>query len=334
MGGVPAARPTKRWLVIAAVCWALALGVAGYLNARSGRPTAREQTTLAQARETVDRALAQVATAAGPDTVAALSAYALTPGCRITVARDGVDLARVISLHTPAGREPALLDRLVDALPESYHGQVFRAVRPSVAPRFRADAGDFVALRAEVTGPGEVRLEAKAGCRPGGDLGAPALGPDPAPADRAPIEAVLRSIGETDARWRTYQAVCPAGGSLRTVEAVSPQTSTPAPTSSAPSPPARSSVSPPAGPSARPPGGSSVSPRAGSSVGPPGGPLVGPSASRPDRPPLPEALRRVGGVTAVILSQPQRYAYRAGPVGVAVTVQDGTLTVTATTGCP
>jgi len=36
----------------------------------------------------------------------------------------------------------------------------------------------------------------------------------------------------------------------------------------------------------------------------------------------------------VVLSQPRRYAYRVGATGIAVRLQDGTITVTATTSCP
>jgi hypothetical protein len=47
--------------------------------------------------------------------------------------------------------------------------------------------------------------------------------------------------------------------------------------------------------------------------------------------PLPAVLKAASGATVPVLSQPQRYAYRAGSTAVAVRVQDGAITVTATT---
>jgi hypothetical protein len=266
----------KRWLAVATVVWALVLGVTGYLAARSGPPTAREQTTLAQARDRVDRALAAVATAAGPDAVAALSAYTLDSGCRITTAREGTDLSRVIRLYTTAGGERALLDRLAAALPANFGARVPRPIG-SATPALRADAGDFVALRGKATGPGEVRVEAEAGCRTGNSLGAPALGSSPAAAERAPVESVLWALHAASPQWHAYQVPCSGGGAVRTVEAESASTASPGP--------------------------------------------------------LPAALKAVAGGAVIVLSQPQRYAYRVAATAIAVRVQDGDITVTATTSC-
>jgi hypothetical protein len=266
----------KRWLAVAAVVWALVLGVTAYVAARSGPPTAREQTTLAQARDRVDQALAAVATAAGPDSVAALSAYTLDRGCRITTAREGTDLSRVIRLYTSAGGERALLDRLAAALPAGFRARVPRPVG-SAAPALRADAGDFVALRGTATGPGEVRVAAEAGCRTGSDLGTPALSASSAAAERAPVESVLRALDAPSPQWHAYQVPCPGGGAVRTVEADSATTASPGP--------------------------------------------------------LPAALAAVAGGAVAVLSQPQRYAYRVGATAIAVRVQDGAVTVTATTSC-
>jgi hypothetical protein len=262
-------------LAVGAVVWALVLGVTGYLAARSGAPTAREQTSLAQARDRVDRALAAVATAAGPDAVAALSSYTLDAGCRITAARKGTDLSRVVRLYTAAGGERALLDRLAAALPGDFRARVPRPIG-SATPALRADAGGFVALRGRAAGPGEVRVEAEAGCRAGSDLGTPASDPSPAAVEREPVEAVLRALAAPSPRWHAYQLPCPEGGAMRTVEADSSVTASPGP--------------------------------------------------------LPAALKAVAG-GAVVLSQPQRYAYRAGETAVAVRAEDGVLTVTATTSC-
>jgi len=262
---------------VAAVGWALVLGVTAYVAARHGQPTAREQTTLAQARERVDQALVATAVAAGPDSVAALAAYTVDSGCRITTVRKGSDLSRVIRLYTRAGGERALLDRLAAALPAEFRARIPRPVG-SASPALRADAGGFVALRGTAVGPGEVRVEAEAGCRTGSDLGTPPTGPQPTAAERAPVESVLRALGASSPRWHAYQAPCPGGGAVRTVEADSSASALPGP--------------------------------------------------------LPVALKAVAADAVVVLSQPRRYAYRVGATGIAVRLQDGTITVTATTSCP
>lgn len=208
----------RRWLWVVVAVWAVVLGVGAYVSSRSGTPTAPEQTTVARARAEVDRALALVAAAAGPETVAALTAYSLSPGCRITAVRDGTDLSRVIRLYTPEGSERALLDRLVAALPADFEARIPRPIG-SAAPALRAGARDFVALRGQPAEPGEVRVEAEAGCRAGSDLGVPEEGAAPDPAERSPVEAVLRAFGAGETRWHAYQVSCPAAGMVRTVAA-------------------------------------------------------------------------------------------------------------------
>jgi hypothetical protein len=445
IGGV--ALKGRHWLGIATAVWALAVAVTAYVAARTGSPTAREQTTLAEARATVDQAVIQVAASAGNDVVLAISGYELSTGCRITSARRGTSLDRVIRLYTPAGTEPALLKHLAQTLPRSYHaglthhltdntpttspspgvssvpggspssgggspsarspltpagslapgssgtpggpltpagpsggspapgGQLTPAgplggspspgglLAPSgsltpggpatpggpltsggsLAPAgpgapghsltpgssaslLRADAGNYVGLRGEVSGAGEVRVEVDGGCRTGSDLGVAAISPDPTPSERAPALAALAALstsapsrapsggaspsglapgssspggaspggaaptgsssggavggGPAD-RWRTYQAPCPKGGTLRTIEVISQPF----------------------------------------------------AVSRP----LPELLGASGpalGSPTVVLAEPQRYAYRTGTTGVAIRVDTDSVTITATTPCP
>lgn len=210
----------KRWLGIAVAVWVLVLGVGAYADARRGQPTAPEQTTLAQARVDVDEALAQVVVAAGPDTVAALSGYALSEGCRITMVRAGTGLSRAIRLYTEVGGERALLERLAAGLPADFQARMPRPIG-TASPALRADADNFVALRGHTTAPGEVLVEAEAGCRNGSDLGVSELAADPTPAERVTAESVLRALAARELRWRAYQVPCPGGGGgvVRTVEA-------------------------------------------------------------------------------------------------------------------
>jgi hypothetical protein len=353
----------RHWLGIATAVWALAVAVTAYVAARTGPPTAREQTTLAEARATVDQAVIQVAASAGNDVVLAISGYELSTGCRITSARRGTSLDRVIRLYTPAGTELALLKHLAQTLPRSYHAGLThhltdntptRSPSPGSSPTsgssatpsgpaslLRADAGDYVALRGEISGAGEVRVEFDGGCRTGSDLGVAAISPDPTPSERAPALAALAALstsapsrapsgGATPGRaapsssspgganprgavpsssssggaspggaaptgsssggavgggpadqWRTYQATCPQGGTLRTIEVISQPF----------------------------------------------------AVSRP----LPELLGASGpalGSPTVVLAEPQRYAYRTGTTGVAIRVDTDSVTITATTPCP
>jgi hypothetical protein len=316
----------RHWIGIATVVWALVVAATAYVAARTGSPTAREQTTLAEARATVDQVVVQVATSAGNDVVTALSGYEVSTGCHITTARRGTSLDRVIRLYTPAGTETDLLKRLAHALPPSYHAGMTHRLgdstpsgspspsgsrAPSGSPTvggsatlLRADAGDYVGLRGEVSGPGEVRVEVDGGCRTGTDLGVPETGPAPTPSERAPALAALTALsgatpgsaapgraapggsasggatpgGAAADQWRTYQATCSKDGILRTTEVI------------------------------RQPFKVSG--------------------------PLPDLLRASGpalGNATVVLAEPQRYAYRTGATGVAIRANSDSVTITATT---
>src|SRR5262249_55110807 len=56
-------RRTRRWRIVATVTWAVVLAAMAVYAARRGEPTVRAQTSIAQALPTVDRAIADVATA-------------------------------------------------------------------------------------------------------------------------------------------------------------------------------------------------------------------------------------------------------------------------------
>lgn len=151
----------RRWLVAAAVVWALLLVTAGAWSAANDPPTVREQSSLAQGQSRVDDAVATVRHAAGPGVGIDVRAPELTSGCRITVARSGAELEQVVVLTVPPGEEAALLDRLAQRLPAQW--QPFRLTDPE---RLLADAGDFVSVRAQPAADGEVHLTLRTGCRP------------------------------------------------------------------------------------------------------------------------------------------------------------------------
>jgi hypothetical protein len=243
---------------------------AGVWSTSHEAPSAREQTTIAQALPVVDTAIADAVTAAGTtDTVAAISGYTRLDGaCRVTSVRTGARYERAVLVYTAPGTEPAVLDRIAAGLPAGYRARV-RHVGP--VSTLDADAGTFVAVSGAITAPGVVRISADTGCRPQ-DGPVTETAPSTVDADRAAVTAVFAALGVTPQDWQVHQVPCRGGGTLWTVEATAPATA--------------------------------------------GIDLRG-------------ALRQAPAVVA----RSDVYAYRSGPVGVAVRGSGGLLDVSATTGC-
>lgn len=215
----PPARPRpRRWLVVLLVVWGLFLTAAALWAVRYDPPTVREQAPLGAALATVDSAMADVVTAAAGDAVVpAVLGYAKVDGdCRITAVRSGARFSRTVRLYTRPGAEPALIEQLAAQLPARYRARV-RHSGPVAS--LRADAGDYVAVRAAVDGPGQVQVIADTGCRP---VDRPVHESEPASAtvNRAPVTAVLGLLGVSDVSWQTHRIGCPGGGVVWTVEAL------------------------------------------------------------------------------------------------------------------
>jgi hypothetical protein len=206
----------RRWLVAGAAGWAVLLVVLAVYAVRRGESTVRTQTSVGQALPTVDRAIADVVVAAEPaGAVAEISGYReVSARCSITAFRDGARYERAAYLYVPAGQEPALLDRIAAKLPRDYDARV----RRSGARQLTADAGDFVALRGGIAGPGQVRFTADTGCRP---LTGPVSEAEPTSvaANRLPVQAVLATLEVSDVHWQTHRVPCRRGGSVWTVQA-------------------------------------------------------------------------------------------------------------------
>jgi hypothetical protein len=217
----PGAPRRRRWLVVGSVAWAVLLAVLAGYAARRGEPTVRAQTSVAQALPTVDRAIAEVVTAASPGgAVAEITGYReVDASCTITAARAGARYERVVRLYVPAGREAPLLKEVAAKLPSDYDARVHGELT--------ADAGNYVAVRGGVVGPGQVRIAADTGCRPSTGPVSEAQPPSPT-ASRAPAEAALATLGVRDARWQTHRVACPRGGAVWTVQADGPAGSAPA----------------------------------------------------------------------------------------------------------
>jgi hypothetical protein len=153
-------RRTRLVLLAVAGAWALLLATTGIWYSLHGRPTAREQTTVAGAQPTVDRALEDVVRAAGTSVVPAVFGYDKVGDCAVTAVRGGVRYQRTLWLYVPVNEELALLDRITTGLPGRYQAHLDRDLRTMTA-----DAGDFIAVDASVPVSGLVKVTATTGCR-------------------------------------------------------------------------------------------------------------------------------------------------------------------------
>jgi hypothetical protein len=207
-------RRRGRWLVAIVVAWAAAVGVLAYVSVRNDPPTVRDQRTIGEARPLVDRAVGELAVAAGSDAVLSISGYEVTGGCRITPFRSGETLERDLTIYTSETDAPALLDRIAERLPRSYEAGVRHGKDQDA---LRADAGEFVAVRGGVTAPGVVILTVGTGCRPPAPLGVQV--PTPGDEDRRVADLMLVALGASLEGVTVAEAPCPAGGAVRTVSA-------------------------------------------------------------------------------------------------------------------
>jgi hypothetical protein len=206
----------QRWVFVATIVWVVVLIGAFAWAVRRGEPTAREQTTAADAVPVMTQARAELARAATADGMAVVALADIERSeCDVSVARPGVRLQAPLLAFVAPGTEQALMRRVADRLPASYEA----SVRTGSATRLSGDAGLWVAIAGAVIAPGQVRFVADTGsCRPDG-LYAMA---DSGPGDRAPAQAALDQLGLTLPVWSHDLYGCAGGGTVETVEAVAP----------------------------------------------------------------------------------------------------------------
>lgn len=150
----------KRNLLIGAtVAWALFLLAAAALSYRNDPPTVPGQTTVGQARATMEQVAGEVIAIAPQLNAVIGDDNAHT--CEITKARDGTSLSKTVTLNTPAGTEGRLLRGIAEKLPAAYEAHVSE---PEDGLSLYADAGGFVAVRGR-TEPGKVTITMTSGCR-------------------------------------------------------------------------------------------------------------------------------------------------------------------------
>jgi hypothetical protein len=202
----PMSRKARRTLVAVTSAWVLVLLVSGILYSLHGRPSAREQTTIARAEPIATQAVEDVVRAAGPSVVPAVSGFDSTGDCDVTAVRRGVRYQRTVSLFTPPGTEAALVDTIVAGLPDRYDAAAHHSPGGALHT-LTADAGYYVAVTGSVVSPGLVTVRADTGCR---TLGAP-IGADPT---TAPGDNPLDVTGS----WYVHALPC----GLRTVAVSGP----------------------------------------------------------------------------------------------------------------
>lgn len=204
-------------MVVITVVWGLVVGAGVVWANLDADPTAREQTTVAQALPTVDEAAADLAHAASADglAVVAVSGLQRVEECEVTVFRRGARYERTVTAFVAPQTETALLERVASRLPSRYAV----AVRPATA-RLVADAGLFVRVTGAVVAPGQVQFTIDTGdCRPEGHV----PDADAAIGQRSTVEAVLARLGLSAREWGAYGVKCSNGGTLTTVRAVADQ---------------------------------------------------------------------------------------------------------------
>ncbi|HEX6967405.1 MAG TPA: hypothetical protein VF174_01040, partial [Micromonosporaceae bacterium] len=186
--GGPARR--RIWWISATLAWAVLLGTLAYLSVGRDEPTVREQRSLEAAVPVVRRALGDLITAAGPETVVEVTAARVQEGCRLTLFWDGAALEQSVLFRT--ADPDALLDRIADRLPSRYQAAVRRT--DGGQHMLRAEAGEFVGVKGHATGPDTVTVTAATGCRPTG-------GAAPDSTVRTPVDAepgrLLAALGAT-----------------------------------------------------------------------------------------------------------------------------------------
>jgi hypothetical protein len=147
----------RTWVIVGVAAWAVVLVGLAVWSYRYDPPTVPGQTTVAQARATMDRVTGELRSASPSQ----IGGYAESP-CEITNARSGVSLRRELTFTTQPGGEAPLLRSIAAELPASYHA---RTSGSDATISMYADAGTFVTVRGRRADEGEVVVTLASGCR-------------------------------------------------------------------------------------------------------------------------------------------------------------------------
>jgi hypothetical protein len=214
----------RRWIVAIVVVWSVALLALGAWGILHSSVTDREQTTVAAAVPTINRAVNDVVAASTVDgqAVVYLSDLKSEGPCKVTTFRSGGRYQRVVTALVPPGNEDALLQRVAARLPGSYNAELSHRKPLTLT----ADAGFFVGVNGATVGSGVVQFVVDTGsCRSTGDV--PVASTSASPQESTAVRDVLNQLGGSPLSIRRYAVPCPNGGELSTVDAftdVSPNT--------------------------------------------------------------------------------------------------------------
>ncbi len=147
------------WWTVAGA-WAVLLVVLGAWSAFHSPATVREQRDIGQAKAVIDQVVGRLSANVPAGWQFYDEGYR-EESCKVSIVREGVLATRSLSLSGPVGTESGTITRLASGLDDA-------SVRPGDGPAegFFADAGEFVAVRGNITAPGSVGVELRTGCRP------------------------------------------------------------------------------------------------------------------------------------------------------------------------
>lgn len=218
-------RPRRRGrlVLLVALLVIVAVAVPAGVGAAMWRAYTRRQPTVTDAVPAMDRAIADVLAAAGPDPAVAVTGMVRVAVCRLDAIRTGGRYNRVASLYTTRGDEDTLITRITQALPAGYRASRGAGPAGQAAP-MTADAGRDVHLSVRQAGYGWVTATAATGCTtgPGNVI---TSSPGPGEPGLAAITGVLTQLGTRLASAHRNSLTCPAGA-IVTIAAVSATTST------------------------------------------------------------------------------------------------------------
>jgi hypothetical protein len=197
-------------IVVVAVFAALAGAAAVWWRWDTGR-----QPRVGDVVARMNRAVADVVVAAGPDAAFAVSPVVRSTQCRLGFLRQGGIFTAKADLYTDPGAEDALITAITGRLPAGYaatRGPQVAGVSP-----LRATAGTAVTVAVQRVSPGWLSVTARSGC---------SLGTATPPAAAATgtgvtaLTGLLRQLGTAPASLTEQQVQC-TQGDIVTVAAVS-----------------------------------------------------------------------------------------------------------------
>lgn len=163
----------------------------------------------------MNRAVADVVTAAGDGAAVAVSPIVRSSTCDLGPFRKGGVFTAKADLYVDPGAEDALISSVASRLPASYgvsRGPAIGGIRP-----LRADAGQSVAVAVARISPGWLEVTVRSACSLGSATQPPAATSGPAV---TALTGLLGQLGTTPASVTEDQIAC-ASGDIVTVSAVS-----------------------------------------------------------------------------------------------------------------